>query len=182
MLDKEKVTKNFTRLVKIGKENGFITDELIEAIGEDWIKAPASGSSDFAGCYEGGLVNMALRIAKYAIHMNELLPEDKQLDKTSILKVCLLHSIGKTKLFTPQDSQWHKERGMLYKFNDDLVSYTVGERSLVYATSNGVKFTEEEAQAILFYGKGDDSQVKGYSTSLTKLLRGAIMLTDLEMN
>jgi hypothetical protein len=182
MLNKEKVTKNFTRLVGIGMDNGFITDELLEELGEDWIKAPASGSTEFPGCYEGGLVNMSLRVAKYAIHMNDLLPEEKRLDKKSILKVCILHNIGKAKLFKPNESDWHKERGMLYAFNDKLVSMSVGERSVMYAHKGGVSLTEDETQAILFYGKGEDAQVKGYSSALAKLLRGAIMMADIEMS
>ena len=183
MIDKEKVSKNFKKFVTTGQKNGFVTEELIEDLGKDLLSAPASTSTDYFGAFEGGLIMESLNITKYAVELNKALPEEKLMEMTSILKVCLLHQIGKARLFKPQDSDWHKERGMMYKFNDDVISMSVGERSLFYATKHGVTFTEDEYQAILNYNKSsEDKQAKLHTNDLGQLLKAAIIMAGIEQN
>src|SRR5690606_15923203 len=98
---------------------------------------------------EGGLVDHLLRVTKFAVSLNELLPEGMRVSKESIVKTGCLHQIGKSKLFKSKDSKWHNENGIFYDFNDDLVSMSVGERSVYYAFKFGIDLSEEETQAIL---------------------------------
>jgi hypothetical protein len=182
MLEKSEITKNFTKWVKTGQKHEFLTDELLNFIGEDLMTAPAGTSTDFPGAYEGGLVKNTLLVTKYAVASNASLPEDKQMDVSSIIKVCLLHQIGKAKLFVPKDSQWHNDRGIMYDFNEDLVSMPVGERSVLYCHMYGVKLSEEEFQAILNFNKTDDKQSKAYTLPLGQLLKASIFLASIEEN
>jgi hypothetical protein len=128
--------------------------------------------TSYHNAFEGGLIDHLLKVAKYAIGINNSLPEDERVDQTSLLKVCLLHGIGKAKLYTPCTSEWHrKNQGKMYEFNEDLVSMRVGERSAYYAISHGVSLTEEEFTAILFFDKTDDKMSEYHNTMLGELLK-----------
>lgn len=181
MIDKEKVSKNFKKFVTTGQKFGFVTEELINDLGKDLLSAPASTSTEYYGAFEGGLILNTLNITKYAVELNKTLPEELQVEMGSLLKVCLLHQIGKAKLFVPKNSDWHKERGIMYDFNNDVISMSVGERSIYYATTNGVSFTEDEYQAILNYNKSsEDKQAKLHTNKLGQLLKAAIIMAGIE--
>jgi hypothetical protein len=47
----------------------------------------------------------------------------------------------------------------------------VGERSVYYATNYGVKLTEEEFSAILFFDKTDDKMSEYHNSMLGELLK-----------
>lgn len=180
-LTKEQVTKNAKKYFSTAEKYNFMNDDLMEFLGEEFIAAPASTRTDLHNAYEGGLIDHLLTVAKYAVGLNNLLPETDQVSMESLLKVSLLHQIGKANLYVENDSQWHRERGMMYEFNDTLVSMSVGERSIYYATNYGIKLSEEEYQAILNYDKGgDDKQAKWHTSTLGIVLRQANDLAILE--
>jgi hypothetical protein len=181
MLDKEKISKNLKGFVKTGQKYGFVTEAMIESLGKDLLTAPASTSTDYFGAFEGGLIQNTLNITKYAVELNKVLPEELQIETSSLVKVCFLHQIGKAKLYVPLVSDWHNKKGIMYDFNNELTSMSVGERSIYYAQSNGVSFTEDEYQAILNYGKGDeDKQAKLHTNRLGQILKAAIIMAGIE--
>lgn len=171
-LDQEKIIANTKKYFETATKLGFMTEELMKFLGEALIKAPASTMTDFHNAFEGGLIDHTLRVAAYAVKINNSLPEDEKVDQASLLKVCFLHQIGKANLYTPCTSDWHrKNQGKMYEFNDTIVSMRVGERSVYYATSNGVKLTEEEFSAILFFDKTDDKMSDYHNSMLGDLLK-----------
>jgi hypothetical protein len=171
-LDQTKIVANTKKYFETATKNGFMNDELMSFLGEQFIKAPATSMTSYHNAFEGGLIDHLLKVAKYAIGINNSLPEDERVDQTSLLKVCLLHGIGKAKLYTPCTSEWHrKNQGKMYEFNEDLVSMRVGERSAYYAISHGVSLTEEEFTAILFFDKTDDKMSEYHNTMLGELLK-----------
>jgi hypothetical protein len=171
-LEQSKIVANTKKYFETATKNGFMNDELMSFLGEDFIKAPATSMTSYHNAFEGGLIDHLLKVAKYAIGINNSLPEDERVDQTSLLKVCLLHGIGKAKLYTPCTSEWHrKNQGKMYEFNENLVSMRVGERSAYYAISHGVSLTEEEYTAILFFDKTDDKMSEYHNTMLGELLK-----------
>lgn len=171
-LSKEQIVANTTRYFNAAKDNGFMNDELMTFLGAEFIAAPASSMAEYHNAFEGGLVDHLLKVAAYAIKINNSLPEDEQVDKKSLLKVCLLHQIGKAKLYTPNTSEWHvKNQGKMYVFTDDITSMRVGERSVYYALSHGITFTEEEYTGILNFGKVDDRMSEYHNSMVGELLR-----------
>jgi hypothetical protein len=171
-LDQTKIVANTKKYFETATKNGFMNDELMSFLGEQFIKAPATSMTSYHNAFEGGLIDHLLKVAKYAIGINNSLPEDERVDQTSLLKVCLLHGIGKAKLYTLCTSEWHrKNQGKMYEFNEDLVSMRVGERSAYYAISHGVSLTEEEFTAILFFDKTDDKMSEYHNTMLGELLK-----------
>jgi len=182
-LDREKIVLNTKKYFETGKKYGFITDELVTFLGEPFISAPAFSNTSMPNSFEGGLIDFSLNVTKNLVKLNNLLSDSKKINELSLIKVGLLHQIGKTNLFKPNTSEWHiKNKGELFCFNNELISMRVGQRSLFYAMSNGVTLSEEEAQAILFYDVDDneDKMSKYYSGSLCKLLKMAIELTLIE--
>lgn len=101
MLTQEKITKNAAKYFKTGETYDFMPQGLVELLGVDMIKAPASTHKNMYNAFEGGLIEHLLTVAKYAMNINETLPENMKLTKESILKVALLHQIGKAKLYVP---------------------------------------------------------------------------------
>ena len=181
MLTEEKILKNTEKYFTTAEKYGFMTDELMEFLGQDFIKAPASTATNLHNAFNGGLIAHSLLVTKYGVSLNAVLPESLKLETAQLIKVCLLHQIGKARLYKPLNSKWHNDRGIMYEFNEDLVSMRIGERSVHYATSNGVTFTEGEYQAILNHDKDDsDKQAKWHSTTLAVILRQANELAILE--
>jgi hypothetical protein len=181
MLTEDKIKKNIALYIETGEKYGFMTEELTDFLGVAIMTAPASTNFDYYNAFKGGLVDHMLRTAKYAVNINKLLPEHMQVTVESLVKVSLLFQIGKTFMFLPNPSQWHREnQGKMYEFTD-MVSMKVGERSVMYAANYGVKLTEEEYQAILNYDKLDvDTQAKFHTSTLGVILRQASDLAIME--
>jgi len=161
-LSNEIIVKNTKKYFKTAQENGFMTDELMTFLGEEFIKAPATTMKDLHNSFEGGLIDHLLRVTKYALYINEF--HSIKIEKETILKVCLLYQIGKAKAYVPCTSEWHKDKlGKNYEFSD-ILSMKVGERSAYYALSHGVKLTEEEFQAIVNHDKENSDKQATYHT------------------
>jgi hypothetical protein len=181
-LTKEKIVENTTKYIDTAKKNGFLTPELEELLGVDFISAPATTKLDSYNAFEGGLVDHILRVMKKAYNTNKYcVREEDKISLPSLIKVVYLHQIGKCKLFTPNKSKWHRDnQGKMYEFNNDLPSMKVGERSAYYALSCGIEFTEEEFAAIVNYDKVDDKQSEYYNSTLGDVLKIAGKLAVME--
>lgn len=182
MLTAEQLEQNKKKFIETNVKYSIFTQELVDFLGDDFFTAPATTMSDMYGCYPGGLLNTCLKTAKYAIKVNELLPEKMRSKTSSILKCVFISQIGKVFLFKLNKNDWQvKNQGKFYEFNEDLTSLKVGERSVYYATKHGVNFTEEEFQAILNTDKdSDDKQAKYYSENLTHIIKMGFELSILE--
>jgi hypothetical protein len=171
-LEKEKIIANTKKYFDTATKNGFMTDELMSFLGEDFIKAPATNTNSQYNAFEGGLIEHLLRVAFYAVKFNNALPDNEKVDQNSLLKVCLLHQIGRARLFVPCESEWHRiNMGKMYEYNSSLVSMRVSDRSIYYAMSHGVTFTEEEYVAINNYDKPEDKMAEFFNSTLGELLK-----------
>ena len=182
MLSKEQIEKNKTKLIDTSEKYGVMTPSLMEFLSDDLFVAPASTSLDMYGAYPGGLLEHLFVASKYAVKINSILPENLQQEVSSILKCTILSQIGKTFLFKPNESEWHRTKlGKMYEFNDQLVSMRVGERSAFYCLQHGVQLTEEEYQTIVNSDKGDnDLQSKYHSTPLAQIVKQGFELAIFE--
>lgn len=171
-LEKERIVSNTKKYIDTATKLEFMTNELLAFLGDDFIKAPASTMESLHNAFEGGLIEHSLNVAKYAVLINKSLPDDEKVDQNSLVKVCLLHQIGKAKLYKPCESEWHrKNQGKMYEFNDGVISMRVGERSIYYATKYGVKLTEEEYVGILNHDKNDDKMAEYHNSKVGELLK-----------
>ena len=183
MISAAKIEKNKTKFIETSRKYGVFTKELEDFLGEDFYLAPASPALDMYGCYPGGLVENLLKVCKYSIELNNLLPEAIRTKTETIIKVVFLAQIGKTFLFKNNESEWHRNiLGKMYEYRDDeMVVMTVGERSAFYAMNHGVKLTEEEYQAIVNSDKeGSERSVRWVSESLSHLIKLGFEMAVLE--
>jgi len=176
MLTPDKVKKNATKFFETGDKYNCLTPQLLDVLGVDIVEAPASTRTDLNNAFEGGLIDHILRVTKYCVSLNGVLPKPQQVELESLIKVSMLHQLGKVNLYKKLDSAWHNERGMMYEFNNDVTSMKVGERSAYLALSNGVKLTDIEYQAIVNFDKDDsDKQAKFHTSILGDILKAANM-------
>lgn len=181
-LTEDKVAKNAKKFNDTGVKYGVINDALLELLGADFITAPCTSTTNLYNAFEGGLVDHILTTTKHAMFINGNLPESKQVDAESIIRVCLIHQIGKTKMFVPQESKWHRDnRGEMYTWNEEVLSMSVAERSVYYALKAGIELTEDEVFAI--YNYNDDFAQRPLTKKgekLAALLRVANLVSIIE--
>lgn len=183
MITKEKVLKNAKKFNDTGVKVGVINDELMGMLGAEFISAPCTSKENLYGAYEGGLIEHIINTTKHAITVNASLPEEKQVDNDSIIRVSLIHQIGKCNMFVAQDNDWRRKNlGENYTWNDTVLSMSVAERSVFYALKSGIDLTEDEVFAI--YNYNSDFAQRPMTTKgekLGALLRIANMIAMVEV-
>lgn len=182
MITEEKIKKNAQKFNNTGVKYGVVNDELMDLLGVGFITAPCTTTTNLYGAYDGGLIQHILNVTKYAIEINEMLPESKQVTKDSIIRVCLVHQIGKANMYAEQTSQWHKDnRGEMYTFNDEALSMSTAERSVFYALKSGIALTEDEVFAIYNYNSDFAHwSMNKQGEKLASLLKTANMIAIME--
>ena len=143
---------------------------------------PASSRKEYFSSFPGGLVYHSLNLVKWVSRFSALMGAENEFDKNSLLRVSLLHCVGKVgtleeEYYLPQRSQWHRDRGMLYEINPNLQYMKIPQRSLFLAQEAGIKLTNDEYLAILLSdGQYDDSNssYKYKEPKLALVLQNAI--------
>lgn len=183
MISEKRILANKAKFQETNEKYGIFTKELEEFLGEDFYYSPASPSLDMYGCYYGGLVDHLLKVCKYSVQLNNLLPEQMRVDTASLIRTVFLAQIGKTYLFKQNESDWHRDTlGKLFEYRDDeLIVMTVGERSVYYANKYGIKLTEEEYQAIINSDKeGPERSKRWVSKPLGHIIKLGFEMAVLE--
>jgi hypothetical protein len=98
------------------------------------------------------------------------------------LKCVFLSQIGKSFLFKPNPSEWHRKNlGKMYEFTDSEVSMKSNERSIHYVLRFGIQLSEEEFQTILNSDRDtEDKLVKYRASNLSNVVRIGFELAILE--
>jgi hypothetical protein len=178
-----RVIEGREKFLKIVSDYDVCTPELLENLETLGLyRAPASTMTSLHNSFDGGLVDHLVRVARWAISHNELngkLQPKLKCDPKSVARVSILHGIGRSNLYVPNQSEWHRKNlGKMYEFNESLVSMKPGERAIYYVNRYGgdMRLTETEYQAILNCEKDltDDMGVKWHSEPLSVLLRQQI--------
>lgn len=153
-MDYEKIESNWSLFQSLAsKLSDERLDDLLEQIGERLVICPAAPRTEYSGCYPGGLIDHALKVTNAMRSIASA--TDTQVSVASVLKVGLLHELGKvgdmeSDYFVDQDSDWHREKlGQHYKYNEDLKKMSVSHRTLWLLQSAGVKLTADEWEAIV---------------------------------
>lgn len=181
MINEETKEKNFSIFKKKLEEIGVSISTNNEI--ENKIKNGTFSITNENGlAYEGSLLNVILRIlTPFAIKINECLPDNVKVDKSSLIKVCLLSHISKCEMFEPNDNEWEREkRGMLFKYAKSNIALKMGMKSLILSQQMGVTFTPEEIEAITIMDRrSDDEQANFFANPISIVLKQANELTYL---
>ena len=186
-LSKEILVSNFSKYKKklityVGEQE---TESIIEELGgDDAVMNATYANMDNTGlAYDGSFTETVIALTVYAIKINGLLPEEKQVSKESIAKVALLSQIGKVLLFKPQTNDWRRKNlGENYSYAELDGAIRVGERSILIAMNSGVKFTEFEFEAMRIMDKQNenaDNYSKYFSGTLSMIIKQANEMIDI---
>ena len=157
------------------------TDNLLSKL-PNLEKATFACNVDSGLAFDGSLVKTAMQLTTIACKINSLLPQEKQAPVESIVKVGLLSHISKALMFEENDNSWEKtNRGLLYKFTELTGALRCGERSILLCNNIGIKFTEEEFEAMRINDKDatDDTFLKLHSSALSTVIRQANEIINL---
>lgn len=178
----EKKSQNLELFKKKLGEVGIDSSILFEKYGENLKQGTYSISdSETSLCGDGTLLNTVMRtLTPIAIKLNGILPENKQVDIKSIIKVCLLHQISKSSMYTPNSNTWEVEnRKIYYKYSNYQYALKMGMRSIAMCMECNIPLTENELEAISNLDREETSQTKFYSSPLAIILKQACDLTNL---
>jgi len=182
MLNKEQIESNKKKFLETNTKYNLFNQELLDFLGDEFFLSPSSMSLDMFGCYPGGLLNVCFKAAKYSIKINDILPDNMKQSPSSILKCVFLSQIGKSFLFKPNPSEWHRKNlGKMYEFTDSEVSLKSNERSVHYILRFGIQLSEEEFQTILNSDRDtEDKLIKYRASNLSNVVRIGFELAILE--
>jgi hypothetical protein len=186
-MDADLIEKNwnkFESLCKRFEDPGL--NSLLDTIGERLAMCPFSIKTESPGCYPGGLIDMSLRISASMRKINDTLDESDRLPTAKILKVGLLHEIGKVgdlehDHFLEQDSSWHREKlGQMYKYNENLPKMSYPHRTLYMLQQSSVVLDRDMWEAILLSSGMHLEENRFYAgtrSHLSRILLSARMMT-----
>lgn len=158
-LEPEKIVENFTlyrALIEKLDDRAEAALALVDTLGENLALCPASSRTQYHSAFAGGLCAHSLRVLQNA----RILVKNHGwiVDKKSLILACLFHDIGKVGMvvdgtvvdfYLPQTSQWHSERGEIYKINEALPFMTTSHRSIFLLQQFGIKLSYDEWLAIM---------------------------------
>lgn len=143
---------------------------MYENLSEKICTAPASSHSSRHNCFPGGYIDHVNRVVKCAIHLFETWTKlGANTDAYTIEELvfsAINHDLGKIgstieDYYIPNDSNWHVERGQVYKINPKLTFMKVPDRSIYLLQQHSIPFSENEYLAIKLhdglYSKGNES-------------------------
>jgi len=157
-----KIEKNWDLFYGLVKrvENKTVRDSLLSLCDSEKDRlaaAPASSRTEFNGAYPGGLVRHSLTVFALAKNLNKSLNFTENGD--SLLVTSLFHDFGKIgneneDYYLEQESNWHRERGMMYELNKKIDKIHPSQRSLWWLTNKAkCPVSEDEMYAILSLSK-----------------------------
>lgn len=165
----------FKKLISCGIERELV-ENLFNKFGEKLKTASYSTRMDSGCCGEGTLIDTILfSLAASAVKLNDIFPEEMRVDKSSLVKVCLLQHISKCERLVKQFDDFRINRlGELYTYNNNVPAIGVGLHSMIMANECGITFTPLEAEAMTIIDKSEsDEQSKYYSSTLSTIVKMA---------
>ncbi len=151
----EKIKENFDKFESLCKRLGDRSEnvlKMVDHLAERLALCPASARVEHHSCFPGGLVDHSLRVLTNAGKLAKTHGCDFPLD--SLIISCLFHDLGKVgdetdDYYVPQKSDWHRDKGMLYEYNESISYMSVPHRSVWLLQHFDVKVSKEEYLAIL---------------------------------
>ena len=190
-LTEEKLNKNYVLWIEQLKKYNCYSEELIEEYGDKIKIASFSLNDEKRKTYKKTIIDDDLyNLCVIANHINEhafgtndkgkVKHNNLYVNKSSLFKVLLLQHISKAEMFIPVTEQWKINKGILYEFNQNLMtSMKLGERSLFICSKYGIQFTEEEYAAMKVLDK-DEDKTNSFITPLEQLVKISNQLTAIE--
>ncbi len=161
MADNERILKQLEKLLELARNN-FSDDrfekveKLFDHFAERMVTTPASQKSFYHCCYPGGWLDHTHNVISGIVEAStafKKLGGEIDFTKEEAIFSAMFHDLGKlgdmdAPYYIPQDSDWHRKRGELYKENPALPRMPHAERSLYILQHFGIEMTQKEWHAI----------------------------------
>lgn len=178
-LNSEEIIANYDLHIKIidkyitGERNKKVKD-MIEAIGEKYVTAPASGRTWYHGAYPGGYLVHVNNVVKYALQQMKLFQKmGGTIDFTEeeLVFSALFHDLGKLgdgskPNYMPQENDWRRVNLQeVYVNNPELDFMLIPDRSLFILQKFGISVNQKEWLAIKLHDGLFEESNKAYYIS-----------------
>ena len=143
----------------LSPERAVAVKNMIESIGEEYLIAPAAGTSFYHGCYPGGYLHHVNNVVKFALKIKkvyESLEGTVDFTDEELVFCALFHDLGKTgngekPNYIPQTNDWWKNKGKFYENNPEIDFMLIPQRSLYILQKFGIQVNQKEYLAILLH-------------------------------
>lgn len=172
MLTEEQLNVNLLLYKK--KLEGAINQDLsplFNEIGDKLKRASFSLKEESGLAFEGSLIFVVLKqLTTLAVKINELQEPSYQVDKNTLVKVCLLQHLYKCIMFVKTTEEWRIKKGEIFTFNNLNTPLKGSLLTMFLCFKYDIKLTEEEIEAISSLDR-DDEQIRYRSSPLSTLVR-----------
>ena len=144
----------------------------MEKLREEMLESPCTTNEDAGTAYKGALLTHIIMVMGISQRIAKMISGTFQIDDNSLMKVCLLMHLSKRNMFEESTNDWEIKRGYPFKFKETGIVLSTGERSILEAMNNGVKFTSEEFEAMRALDS-DDASKKPFQGIMTTVIRQA---------
>lgn len=143
---------------------------------EQLMTTPVAPNAETGLAYEGSLLCHVANVWHYARLLLPIYNEIKVINPKSLVKVIVLHQLGKIGMFMPNPEQWQvQKQGKVFAFVENGACLKTGELSKLICGNAGITFTLEEYEAMSILDKtGDEYEnMSKYRTPLSSILKNA---------
>lgn len=186
-MTEDQINKNYLTYRQLLERYKCFSPLMFDEIGEKIKRAPYSTSVDRGGCYDGGMIDVTIRIlckigidiaeGVFGTNPNTGRPRRKFITapRESLIRVLLLYNISKSEIFVPKERPYN---GVRYEFsNIDSAHLNTGNRSLYLCSKYGIQLTSDEFYAIQCIGDPEPNLHSGLATTAYT----ANILTNIEL-
>ena len=161
-------TKLYDKFEELGLTKFYDMDKLKEEI----LSSPCTTNEDSGTAYKGALLIHILMVMGLSQRIAKMISGTFHIDENSLMKVCALMHLSKRNMFEESQNDWDIKRGYPFKFKEIGGVLSTGERSILEAMNNGIKFTTEEFEAMRALDT-DDASKKPFQGIMTTIVRQA---------
>lgn len=176
MLSAEQIQANYEKhLIIIDK---YITGErkqkvldMVEALGENYIMAPASSKTWFHSAFPGGYLDHVNKVVEFSVRMMKLYSQmggNIDFTEEELVFSALFHDLGKIgdgeqPNYLPQTDKWRREKMQeVYSINGDSDFMLIPDRSLFVLQKFGIPLNKKEYLGIRLHDGVFDEANKAY--------------------
>ena len=200
-ISENKINEFYAEFISELNSVGVDTEKLVKFVGEDRIKQSPAGLEVKSGlACPGALLFLIINSLKYAKKLYSITTSEKMVQTItgeqaqmvnelgvnyeSLVKVALLHHIGKAMIYEPNDDEWQvNKRGILYKWVDNDTTINCGERSQYICQRCGIELSESEFEAMKINDKNNEDKFSMlHIQPLSMLVKQADELTYMRIN
>ena len=161
-------TKFYGKFEELGLAKFYDMDKLRV----EMLDSPCTTSEESGTAYKGALLMHIIMVMGLSQRIAKMISGTFSIDEKSLMKVCALMHLSKRFMFEESTNDWDIKRGYPFKFKELGGVMSTGDRSILEAMNNGVKFTQEEFEAMRAMD-ADDSSKKPFQGIMTTVIRQA---------